>query len=136
MGPDHWRRFIKPRLARMYARVREAGKVVMIHCCGDVKEIFPELIEIGVDIFNPFQPEVMDVYQMKALYGDRITFFGGISIQHTLPYGTTEEVKQEAQERMVRVGKDGGYILAPSHAIPKDVPLENMLALLEAVQNQ
>ncbi len=74
MGAPFWRRFLKPRLARMYGAVKQAGKVVCIHSCGDVTEIFPDLIEIGVDVFNPFQPEVMDVGWMKQTYGDRMTF--------------------------------------------------------------
>lgn len=65
MGPILWRRFIKPRIAKMYAKVHKKDLPVFIHSCGDVDELFPELIEIGVDVFNPFQPEVMDVYEMK-----------------------------------------------------------------------
>ncbi len=136
MGPILWKKYFKPRLAKTYAKVKEAGKVVLIHSCGDVEEIFPDLIEIGVDIFNPFQPEVMDVFEMKRRYGDRLTFYGGISIQKTLPYGTVDDVKRTARKMMKEIGKEGGYILSPAHAVPKDVPLENLLALIETVQNQ
>jgi len=136
MGARHWRRYLKPRLARMYGAVKAAGKVVCIHSCGDVKEIFPDLIEIGVDIFNPFQPEVMDVHWMKKTYGAHITFYGGISLQHTLPHGTPAQVKAEVRDRITTVGQGGGYILAPSHAITRDVPVKNMVALIEAVCEQ
>jgi uroporphyrinogen decarboxylase len=136
MGPALWRRFLKPRLARQYALVHEHGRRVFIHSCGAVAELFDDLIEIGVDCFNPFQPEVMDVYAMKRRYGDRLTFFGGLSTQRTLPFGRPADVKAEARRLMREIGRGGGYLLAPAHDVPKDVPLENVLALIEAVREQ
>jgi len=136
MGPHLWRRFIKPRVAKMYAKVRERGKKVFIHSCGDVDELFPDLIEIGLDVFNPFQPEVMDVFAIKRQYGKYLSFYGGISVQRLLPLGTPEEVKQVTRRMMEEIAKGGGYIIAPAHDIPGDVPAENILALLEVVQNQ
>ncbi len=136
MGPTLWRRFLKPRLAQQYAAVHQTGKKVFIHSCGKVIEIFPDLIEIGLDCFNPFQPEVIDVYAAKREFGDRLSFFGGVSTQHLLPYGTPAEVKAEAKRLMTEVGRNGGYILAPAHSIPKDAPPENMMALIEAVNEQ
>lgn len=133
MGPRLWRRFIKPRIAKMYQKVHEAGLPVFIHSCGDVEDLFPELIEVGVDVFNPFQPEVMDVYKIKEKYGDKLCFWGGVSTQRTLPYGTPEDVREEAKRLMREIGKGGGYILAPAHSIPKDVPAENIAALIETV---
>jgi uroporphyrinogen decarboxylase len=132
MGPRLWEQFIKPRLARMYGMGKDAGKLVSIHCCGKVQEIFPQLIEIGLDCFNPFQPEVMDVYEMKRVYGDRLSFWGGISTQRLLPYGTPDEVRAEVRRMIAEVGKDGGYILAPAHGIPGDAKPENIIALIEA----
>jgi len=136
MGPHHWRRYLKPRLAKIYAEVKKYNKFVAIHSCGDIKEILPDLIEIGVDIFNPFQPEVMDVYEMKEKYGDKLTFYGGISLQKTLTFGTPEDVKKEVLDRIRRIGKDGGYIASPSHDIPKDVPAENIDMLIKTLQSQ
>ncbi len=136
MGPKLWRRFIKPRLARMYEAVRAGGKHVSIHSCGDVREVLPDLIEIGLEIFNPFQPEVMDVSEIKREYGSDLTFHGGVSTQHLLPYATPEQVKIQARWLMEEIGRDGGYVIAPAHAIPKDVPAENIAALIEAVQGQ
>lgn len=136
MGPELWRKFLKPRLARMYGKVREKRLSVFIHSCGDVREIFPDLIEIGVNVFNPFQPEVMDVYEMKKKYGRKLCFYGGLSTQRTLPYGSPRDVKEEACRLMKEIGRGGGYILSPAHAVPKDVPLENLLALIEVVQDQ
>jgi len=136
MGPHHWRRYFKPRLAKIYAEVKKYNKFVAIHSCGDIKEILPDLIEIGLDIFNPFQPEVMDVYEMKERYGDKLTFYGGISLQRTLTFGTPEDVKREVLDRIRRIGKDGGYIASPSHDIPKDVPAENIDMLIKTLQSQ
>lgn len=136
MGPKLWRRFIKPRLERMYARVKEIGRAVFIHSCGDIEEILPELIEIGLNVFNPFQPEVMDVFKVKKEYGDRLAFYGGISIQRTLPFGTPDEVREVARRMIREIGRGGGYILSPAHAVPGDVPVANILALLDVVQNQ
>jgi uroporphyrinogen decarboxylase len=135
MGPKIWRQFIYPVLKRMYGVVREAGKYVFIHSCGDVDELFDDLIEIGLNCFNPFQPEVMDVFALHARYRGRLTFHGGLSTQRTLPYGTPAEVCRETG-RLLEMGRLGSYILAPAHDVEGDVPLENMIAFIEAAQNQ
>ncbi|HBE01623.1 MAG: uroporphyrinogen-III decarboxylase-like protein [Spirochaetes bacterium GWF1_41_5] len=132
MGPDLWRTFIKPRLSRMYQAVKRAGKFVFIHSCGDVDELFPELADCGLDCFNPFQPEVMDVEDLMIRYRGTLAFYGGISTQKSLPFGSTEDVRTEVR-KMIRLGKQGGYILSPAHSIPGDVPLANMLAMIEEV---
>ncbi len=135
MGPRLWREFIYPQLQRMYGAVREAGKYVMIHSCGDVDELFDDLIAAGLNCFNPFQPEVMDVEQLLKDYRGRLAFHGGISTQRTLPFGTVDDVRSETR-RMLARGAEGGYILAPAHDVEGDVPLENMLAMIEEVQGQ
>lgn len=132
-GAPLWRRFVKPRIARMYAAVKQADKALMIHCCGRVQELFPELIELGLDVFNPFQPEVMDPIEMKRQFGDRLTFFGGLSIQKLLPFGTPQQVRDEARRLADAVGRDGGFIIAPSHDMPGDIPAENVAAFVEAM---
>ena len=136
MGIDLWREFIKPRIKEMYQLAKSKGKYVMIHCCGKVDELFPHLIECGLDIFNPFQPEVMDVFQMKRLYGERLCFYGGISTQRTLPYGTVAEIKDEVKRLIEVVGENGGYIASPAHDIPADAKAENIAAMIEVLQNQ
>lgn len=136
MGPDLWERFLQPRLARQYAAAKDAGKFVSVHSCGKVQEVFPQLIEIGVDCFNPFQPEVMDVCEMKRVHGDRLSFWGGVSTQRLLPYGTPDEVRAEVKRLIAEVGKDGGYILAPAHSIPGDARPENIMALIETANDQ
>jgi len=135
MGPRLWREFIKPELKRMYSVVRQAGKYVMIHSCGKVDELFDDLIEIGLHCFNPFQPEVMDVFGLMKRYKGRLTFHGGLSTQQTLPYGSVEDVKRETAE-LLEAGKSGGYIFAPAHAVEGDVPPENMLAFIEVLHTQ
>jgi len=133
-GPHLWRRFIKPRVARMYGAVKQAGKAVFIHCCGKVQSLFPDLIEVGLDVFNPFQPEVMDPYGIKRQFGHALTFYGGMSVQKLLPFGTPHEIRDETRRLMDEVGRDGGFIIAPSHDMPGDIPIENMIAFIEAVQ--
>ena len=135
MGAPLWRKFIYPVLKRMYGVVRDAGKYVFIHSCGDVDELFDDLIGIGLNCFNPFQPEVMDVAALMKQYRGRLTFHGGLSTQKTLPYGTVEDVCRET-ERLLELGREGGYIFAPAHDVEGDVPLKNMLAFIEVVQRQ
>lgn len=135
MGPVLWRRFIYPELRRMYAAVHEAGRYVMIHSCGDVDELFDDLIAIGVDCFNPLQPEVMDVGSLMGRYRGHLAFHGGLSTQRTLPYGSAEDVRAEVRH-LLELGREGGYIFAPAHDVEGDVPVENILAFLEVIQQQ
>jgi uroporphyrinogen decarboxylase len=136
MGPTLWRRYIGPRIAKLYALVKSSGRRVFIHSCGRIQELLPDLIEAGVDVFNPFQPEVIDVGDAKRRHGARMTFFGGISTQRTLPYGTTAEVRDEVRWLIDRIGLNGGYIAAPAHDIPKDARPENIATMIEVLQGQ
>jgi len=136
ISPEMWRTFLKPRLARQYAAGKGAGKLVTIHSCGRVQELFPDLVEIGLDGFNPFQPEVMDVFELKRRYRGRLAFWGGVSTQELLPRATPDEVKAQARRLIREVGEGGGYIIAPAHAIPGDAKPENILALIEAVNEE
>jgi len=135
MGINHWRRFIKPRLAKMFAPVRKAGKYVSMHSCGAVSELFDDLIEVGLNMFNPFQPEVMDVFALKKEYHGRLAFHGGMGTQKLMPLGTPDDVRDMTQ-RLIGAGSDGGYVFAPSHAVPPDVPPENILAMMEVLRSQ
>jgi uroporphyrinogen decarboxylase len=135
MGRERWRHFFKPRLARLFAAVRDADRRVCLHSCGCVAELFDDLIEIGLDLFNPFQPEVMNVFELKQRYHGRLAFHGGMSIQQVLPFGTTEDVRR-ATRRLIEAGHGGGYIFAPSHSVPPDVPPENLVAMMEELRRQ
>ncbi len=135
MGPKLWREFIYPVLKRMYGEVKKAGKYVIIHSCGDVDEIFDDLVGIGLNCFNPFQPEVMDTDMLMKKYFGKLAFFGGLSTQKTLPFGTAEDVRCETLH-LLEMGSRSGYIFAPAHAVEGDVPLENMLAFIELAKQQ
>jgi len=135
MGATLWRQFIRPSLQRMYQVVKQAGKFVMIHSCGDVDELFEDLVDLGLDCFNPFQPEVMDIWSLLPKFRGRLTFHGGLSTQRTLPFGSVRNVEDETQ-RLLNLGRQGSYIFAPAHDVEGDVPLENMLAAIELVQSQ
>lgn len=130
MGIHHWREFILPQLRRMYGTVRSAGKFQMIHSCGAVAELFDDLVDAGLNCFNPFQPEVMDCPALHAKYRGRLAFHGGLSTQQTLPQGTVGDVRREARQ-LLAMGRNGGYIFAPGHAVEDDVSIENMLAFID-----
>jgi uroporphyrinogen decarboxylase len=115
--------------------VHEAGKDVWLHSCGKIEAILDDLIEMGVDVLNPVQPECMDIYRLKDKYGSRITFWGGISTQQTLPYGTPDEVRAEVDRVVTTMSRGGGYITSPAQDLQADVPLENVLALIEQARS-
>lgn len=136
MGAEHWRRFIKPRMKRLYDRVHSKGKYVFQHSCGDCSEIMPDLIEIGLNCYQTFQPEVYNITEMKEKYGDKLTFWGGISTQQLLATAAPEKIKEETIRIMKTLKKNGGYIAAPTHAVAFDVPPENIMAMMEVFSNQ
>lgn len=136
MGPELWRKFIKPRMARMYTRVKSKGKFVYQHSCGDIHEIFADLIDIGLDVYQTFQPEIYDMKKFKKEYRKCLSVWGGISTQRLLPFATPEELRKTVLETMKILGENGGYIAAPTHSVPGDVPTENILALIDIFQNQ
>ena len=133
-SPAMWRRFIKPRLHVLYQRCHDAGVHVGQHSDGRIQPIFPDLVEIGLDIFNPLEPSAMDPLAMKQRFGDQVTFYGGVDVERTLPFGTPEEVRAEVRERAATLGQGGGYILQTSHHILWDTPLENVIAYVEEVR--
>lgn len=134
MSPERWHDLIRPGEQREYDLIHEYGKDVWIHSCGCIERIIPTLIEMGVNVLNPVQPEAMDVARLKAAYGDRLTFWGGLSTQRTLPFGTPDDVRRECRALKSLMGRGGGYIFAPAQVIQGDVPVENVLALLEVAR--
>jgi len=136
MGPEYWRRFIKPRMAKLYQKVKSKGKYIIQHSCGDCHEIFPDLIEIGLDCYQTFQPEIYDIEKMKKLYGDKLSFMGAISTQQCLPRMNAKQVQAEIVRIARILSKNGGFIMAPTHSVPGDVKPENIMAMLEVFQSQ
>lgn len=131
-----WREFIKPRHARIIREVKAVRPDLPIfyHSCGNCTDIIPELIEIGVDILNPLQPECMDQAWIKKTYGDRLAFWGGLSAQTNLSFGTPQQVRDEVKLRIDTLGRDGGYLIGPNHVVEPEVPWENLMAFIEAVE--
>ncbi|MHC4444187.1 MAG: uroporphyrinogen decarboxylase family protein [Planctomycetota bacterium] len=137
MHPDTWREFLKPRLADTIGAVKAVGEDARIfyHSDGKVEPLIPELIEVGVEILNPVQPECMDPASVKRKYGNELCFWGTIGLQQTMSFGTPQDVREEVQTRLRTVGYDGGLILAPSHVLEPEVPWENIVAFFQAADD-
>ncbi|KLU63258.1 uroporphyrinogen decarboxylase [Peptococcaceae bacterium CEB3] len=135
MSPTLWRKMIKPRLARIWAVYKEAGLPVIHHSCGDVRLILDDLVEMGLDILHPVQPQAMPIEELAGRYGRKLAFYGGISTQVTLPFGNPEDVRQEVKHCVETLGAYGGYIIAPSIQISSEVPMANIDALIRAVED-
>jgi len=135
ISPQSWRQFLKPRMANFIAALKAINPQLKVayHSDGVITPIIPELIEIGVDVLNPIQPASMDPVQLKRQYGDKVCFWGSIDEQYTLPLGTPEEVRREVEDRLKTVGKNGGLILAPTHHVQLDTPMENFWAMHKAI---
>ena len=114
--------------------IHSYGKDVWVHSCGCIDVLLPRLIEMKLDVLNPVQPECMDIARLKAEFGDRITFWGGISTQKTLPFGTPDEVRAECRRVRDMMSRGGGYIYSPAQSIQGDVPVRNIQALLEVAR--
>ncbi len=134
MSPAMWRKYIGPRHARMFSKIREAGKYAFLHSCGNICDVLPDVTRMGVQVLNPAQPECMDIGMLKDEFGAHLTFWGGISTQQTLPYGTPDQVRADTREVAARLGKGGGYILSPAQSVQGDVPLENIVAMIEEAE--
>ncbi len=134
MSPAMWRRLIKPHLKRAFDVGRCRGLAVAYHCCGSLRPIIPDLIEMGLDILNPIQCNCtgMDAAELKRDFGDRLTFMGGVDTQELLPNATADEVRRATRTLIDTMTSDGGgYILAASHTIPPEAPLDNIFAMYE-----
>lgn len=132
ISPKMWRELVKPHLKDLVKTIKNAANVkVMLHSCGSIAPIIPDLIEVGIDVLNPVQPaKGMDHQKIKASFGDKLCFHGGIDTQEVLPRGSPTNVRQEVQRVFNTLGHDGtGYIFAPAHNILADVFPENISAL-------
>jgi len=134
ISPSCWRSLLKPRLAQVFAAAHRKGLAVFVHSCGNITDIVRDLVEIGVDVLNPLQPEAMDPQWVKREFGRDLVLWGGIGAQSVIPYGCPEEVREAAKYALETLGADGGYIYGNAGAVPTETPLGNMLALVEAVR--
>jgi uroporphyrinogen decarboxylase len=130
-GVGRWREFIKPRLAKCYELASKRGVVIGQHSDGNVVDLLPDLIELGLDVFNPVDPAIYDPEQLKRTFGRQLTMYGGIDSKK-LPFIEPSELVRHIQERAMILGRDGGYILQSSHTILDDVPDHNLIAYIEA----
>lgn len=136
VSPDMWRSMLMPGFRAYVQLAKEYGCRVAHHTCGSVRPIIDDMIDCGLDILNPVQPDVrdMDRRALKDEFGDRLSFHGSISIQKTMPCGTPDDVRAEVQERVETLGPGGGFIVCTAHNIQIDTPIENVIALFEAYQ--
>jgi uroporphyrinogen decarboxylase len=138
ISPDDWRVRFKPRHKRMIEKMRQVNPdiIVIMHSDGAVAPLLDDFIEIGVDVYNPVQPNVpgSDPRELKDKYGDRVSFFGGIDQQELLPSGNAENIRQEIKRRIDILGKDRGYLIAPAHILQADVSMETVETMIRAAQ--
>jgi uroporphyrinogen decarboxylase len=135
VGLDAWRQWFKGRLKQVVEAAKSVNPrlVVAFHSDGKVDEIIPDLIDIGIDVLNPLQPEVMDIVAIKREYGHELAFWGGIGTQTTMPFATPAQVRETVQALIATVGDGGGLLAAPTHVVEPEVPWENIMAFLDAV---
>ncbi|MHC4123742.1 MAG: uroporphyrinogen decarboxylase family protein [Planctomycetota bacterium] len=138
MSPDMWCKLFKPRYIRMFELLKKENPdiIIIMHSDGAVATLLDNFIEIGVDVYNPVQPNVpgSDPKELKENYGDSIAFFGGIDQQQLLPEGDIEKIRSEVKYRCQILGENGGYLLAPAHVIQADVKPEVVKVMVEAVK--
>jgi uroporphyrinogen decarboxylase len=136
MSPATWRRWFQPRLTKVIAAAREVTPdlPVYYHSDGAVEPFIEGLMEAGVTVLNPLQPECVEILAVKARYGDRLSFWGGLGTQSTMPWGSADEVRRVTKELLCTLGKGGGFLIAPTHVLEPEVPWENITAFVETVQ--
>jgi uroporphyrinogen decarboxylase len=133
ISPQQWRKIFKPKMANFIQILKDInpGLKVAYHSDGNIYPIIGDLIEIGLDILNPVQPASMDPALIKKEFGDKLSFWGTIDEQHTLPFGSPADVQKEVKQRIETVGKNGGFIISPAHHVQLDTPLENFWAMVK-----
>jgi len=135
ISPEMFRKFFKRHYRRIIDMAHSVGVLVEFHCCGSQVKLIPDFIDLGVDILNPLQTSArgMIPHKLKEEFGDYISFSGGVDVQTVLPNGTPKSVRDEVFYLLDTIGKGGGYILQPSHAIQVDTPPENVVAMVDAL---
>ncbi|HSV30448.1 MAG TPA: uroporphyrinogen decarboxylase family protein [Atribacteraceae bacterium] len=136
LSPALWRSLLKPRLAAIWKIAKQAGLPVFHHSCGNVFAILDDLLEIGLDVLLPVQPQAMDIRVLQEQFGSRLSFMGGLSTQETLPFGTPKQVREETGRLIDILGKHHGYIVSASHEIGSDCSIANLTAFLEEISHR
>ena len=131
MAPNMWRQLVKPCLASIYDCAKRYGRFVFHHSCGDIEPIIPDMIDMGLDILHPIQPEAMDIFCLKRNYGADLTLCGGLGTQHFLNRASPRQIREQVRLLKAEVGKGGGYVLEPGITVQVDVPKENLVAMIE-----
>lgn len=136
INPREWRKWLKPGMAKIISAAKAVNPKIHVfyHSDGNPMEIIDELIEIGITVLNPVQPECVDPAEIKRIYGKKLAFWGTIGVQSTLPFGTPEDVRQEVKQRMNTIGKGGGLLIGPAHMIEPEVPWENLISMMDAIE--
>jgi uroporphyrinogen decarboxylase len=138
MSPKMYRRILKPIHADYISFIKERTKAkVFFHTDGDVFDLIPDFIEIGVDILNPIQTsagKMANLPELKSRFGDKLTFCGAVDTHHILPHGTIQDVRNEVKRVIDIMAPGGGYMVASVHTIMDEVPPENILAMVDAVE--
>jgi len=134
-SPDMFKRLLLPHLKKLFAIYKSEGRKVAYHSCGNITKNIPLLIEAGIDILEPVQP-CMDIASLKREFGRDLIFWGGIDTQYVLPYGSEQEVREHTRRTIRTLGEGGGHIIGPSQEIMGDVPIRNIVAMLEEIKQE
>ena len=134
MSEELYCKWLKPRIAKVIAAAKRINPdiVVFYHSCGFITPFIPHLIDVGVDVLNPIQPECMDFKEIHGAYGDKLSFDGTIGTQTTMPFGTPEDVRREVFKNLDIAGEKGGLFVSPTHILEPEVPIENLIAYINA----
>jgi uroporphyrinogen decarboxylase len=133
VSPQWWRQIIKPREKRVYDAVLKTGKMLGVHCCGDVSPILKDYAEMGVQMLHPLQEESVDIAWAKKTAGSQICFRGGIGVQHIIPYGTADEVRKYVKHCAKVLAPGGGWLAETGKPLGTETPVENATAFLETL---
>lgn len=133
ISSEHWRKLLKPVYSQVFALAKAKGVPVWFHSCGSFVDVLPDLIDIGMDVWETCQVHLKgnDPSYLKREFGSHIAFYGAVNTQQTLPFGSTSDVRREVRERVAVLGRGGGYICGPDHTVRPEVPVENLLALID-----
>jgi uroporphyrinogen decarboxylase len=136
MSPGTFREMVKPKMGYMIGELKKQKKDIKVafHSDGYIEPVIDDLVEVGVDLLNPIQPESMDPADLKKRYGKSIALWGTVSTQKTLPFGSANDVRNEVRQRIRDCAPGGGFLISPTHNIQLDVPFANVLAFYDAVK--